>query len=150
MERIVSEEAVLVQDLEATTRGTKGFGSSDRGTPRPDIVTKQSCTSAESLTNQPWKVTGRSGTQDSHNQHPKNAETLLSEPLDAQHQTSCQEAPRQEKMTEQCRAGAGLLTKQGCKVTDPADQHRRNNKAQQPEKDSKKIYISEITSQEFR
>ena len=50
-------------------------------------------------------------------------------------------------MTKQCRARAGLLTKQGCEVTDPSGQHKKNNKVQH--KKSKKIYISEITSREF-
>ena len=80
VERIISEEAILVHELETTTRGTKGFGSSDRRTPRPDRMTKQSHTGAELPTNQSWKVTGRSDTQGSHNQHTKEAERLLSEP----------------------------------------------------------------------
>ena len=50
VDRIIYNEAILVQDLEATTRGTEEFGS------RNKRVTKQS-----------WKVTGRSDTQGSHN-----------------------------------------------------------------------------------
>ena len=51
VEKIMSEEAVLVQELEATTRGMKGFRRSDRRAPRPDRMTKQSRTGAELLTN---------------------------------------------------------------------------------------------------
>lgn len=56
VKRIISGEAILVADPEANTRGTKGFGSSDRGAPRPEMMTKQSRTGTELLNNQSWKV----------------------------------------------------------------------------------------------
>ena len=40
VERIISEEAILLQNLEATTRGMKGFRNSDKGAPRPDMMSK--------------------------------------------------------------------------------------------------------------
>ena len=47
MERILSQEIVLVQDLEDTKRGTKGFGSSDKE------LTKQAGAGADLLSKPP-------------------------------------------------------------------------------------------------
>ena len=51
-EKIINEEAILVQDLEATTRGTRGFGSSDKG------VTKQVGAAPDYLVISPGKPQG--------------------------------------------------------------------------------------------
>ena len=50
VERIINNEAILVEDLEATTRGTKGFGSSDKG------VTKQVGAAPDCLVINPGKL----------------------------------------------------------------------------------------------
>ena len=59
VEKIISDEAILVQDLEATTRGTKGFGNSDEG------VTKQVGAVPDCLVRMPGKL--------QHDQTPKTA-----------------------------------------------------------------------------
>lgn len=51
-------------------------------------------------------------------------------------------------MTNQGRAGARLLTRQVCEVKDPSDQPKKSKRVQHEER--MKIYISEITSREFR
>ena len=68
MERILSEEIVLVQDLEDTRRGTKGFGSSDKE------LTKQSGAGAGLLNKQSCEVTGPPG-----HSSPQNGKIQISE-----------------------------------------------------------------------
>ena len=90
VERIASEEAILVENREITERGTKGFGSSDmeltkqvgtgpnlptklstqgasHRTPRPRKTSLQFRTCADLLTKQSQKVRARSGKEGSHN-----------------------------------------------------------------------------------
>ena len=89
MERIASEEAILVENVETTERGTNGFGSSDME------LTKQVCTSPNLLT--------KSSTQE---------KCSLSEITQgASHGT-----PRPRKTTLQVRTCADLLTNQSQKV----------------------------------
>ena len=173
MERIASEEAILVENLETTERGKKGFGSSDmelikqvrtgadlliksptqeksslretnqgapHWTPRPRTTSLQVRTSVDLLTNQSQKVTGRSGKEGSHNQHPKMAEDPLSEPS----QEASQRTPRTKTIPLQAGTGLDLLTMQSWGVIGPQGQHKKNNKPQG------KMYISEITQKEFR
>ena len=86
VERIASEEAILVENLENTERGTKGFGSNDRELTKqvdtcPNLLTKSSTqeksalketiplqagTGPDLLTQQSWGVTGPA------EQHKKN------------------------------------------------------------------------------
>ena len=94
MEKILNEEIVLVQDLEDTRRGTKGFGSSDRE------LTKQTGAGADLLSKPP----------------PQKQQSSLSESL---LQNDRQKMPRPHMMTKQSGAGAGLLNKQSCEVTGP-------------------------------
>ena len=74
-EKVLSEEVLKVEDIEKRERGEKGFGSGDQKATKTEMMTKQSSASAELLTNQSWKVTGRSDTQDTQNQHLKEAES---------------------------------------------------------------------------
>ena len=92
------------------------------------------------LTNQFQKVTGRSGKEGSHNQHPKMAEDPLSEPS----QEASQRTPRTKIIPLQVGTGPDLLTKQLWEVIGPLEQHRKDNRPQG------KIYMSEITQKEFR
>ena len=116
VERIQSEEIMLVQDLEDTRRGTKGFGSSDKE------LTKQTGAGADWFSKPP-----------SQKQQSSLSESLL--------QNDQQEVPRPHMMTKQSGAGAGLLNKQSCEVTGPADHSSPQNG---------RIHISEITQKEFR
>ena len=50
VEKIISDKAIRVQYLEATTRGTKGFRSSDKG------VTKQVGAVSDCLVSMPGKL----------------------------------------------------------------------------------------------
>ena len=134
VERIASEEAILVENLETTERGTKGFGSSDME------LTKQVSTGPNLLTNRSQKVTGRSDKEGSHNQHPKVAEDQLSEPA----QEASQRTPRTKTIPLQVGTGPDLLTKQSWGVTGTPGPYEKNNGPQG------KIYISEITQTEFR
>ena len=171
VERIAIEEAILVENLETTERGTKWFGSIDieltkqvgtgpnlltklltqekcslkkttqgtsHGTPRPRKTSLQVRTCADLVTNQSQKVTGRSGKEGSHNQHPKVAEDPLSEPS----QEASQRTPT-KTIPLQVGTGANLRTKQSWGVTGPPKQHKKNNRPRG------KIYISEITQKEF-
>ena len=95
VEKILSEEMVLVQDLESTRRGAKGFGSSYK------ILTKQSGTSTGLLTKLPPKDKGP--------------------PSESLPKKNFQEMPRPQMMTKQSGAGAGLLNNQSWKVTGPTD-----------------------------
>ena len=102
VEKILNTEAILVQNLEATIKETKGFGSSDWE------VTKQVGTSADLLTKPPSKETKGS----------------LSESLSKK---SSQDTPRPQMMTKQAATGAELLSKQSWKVTGPMDQNSPQN-----------------------
>ena len=153
MERIAREEAILVENLETTKTGTKGFGSSDielikqvctgvdlliksptqeksslrettPGMPRLRWTPLQVRTGADLLTNQSQKVMGRLGKEGSHNQHPKVAEDLLSEPT----QEASQRTPRTKTIPLQVGTGPDLLTKQSWGVIGPPEQHKRNNR----------------------
>ena len=171
VERIASEEGILVENLETTERGTRGFRSNDMELSKQvrtgaDLLIKsptqeksslsepsqeasldtprtrplQVRTSADLLTNQSQKVTGRSGKEGSHNQHPKMAEDPLSEPS----QEASQRMPRTKTIPLQVGTVVDLLTKQSWGVIGPPGQPKKNNRPQG------KIYISEITQKEFR
>ena len=171
VERIASEEGILVENLETTERGTRGFRSNDMELSKQvrtgaDLLIKsptqeksslsepsqeasldtprtrplQVRTSADLLTNQSQKVTGRSGKEGSHNQHPKVAEDPLSEPS----QEASQRMPRTITIPLQVGTVVDLLTKRSWGVIGPPGQPKKNNRPQG------KIYISEITQKEFR
>ena len=96
VEKIISDEAILVQDLEATTRGTKGFGSSDGG------VTKQVGTAPECLVSIPGKLQdGPTPQAATINIQEKAEDSLNKKPRKV-----CQEAPRTQTMTKQAGACA--------------------------------------------
>ena len=90
VERIASEEAILVENLETTERGTKGFGSSDME------LTKQVGTGPNLLT--------KLSTQEKS--------SLKKTTQGASHGT-----PRPRKTSLQVRPWADLLTNQSQKVT---------------------------------
>ena len=102
IETIISDEAILVQDLGITTRGTKGFGSSD------EEVTKQVGAAPDCLVSIPGKL------QD--DQTPKaatiNIQKKAENSLNQKPRKVCQEAPRAQTMTKQVGACARLLSKQ--------------------------------------
>ena len=115
VEKIISDKAILVPDLEATTRGTKGFGSSDEG------MTKQVGAAPDCLVSMPEK------SQDGQIPKPatiniqKKAENLLNQNL----RKLCQEAPRAQTMTKQVSACLDCLVSNPRKLQD----NRTRNKA---------------------
>ena len=117
VEKIISDEAILVQDLEATTRGMKGFGSSNKG------VNKQVGAASDCLVSMPGKLqddqTPKAATIDIQ----KKAENLLNQ----KPRKVCQEAPRAQTMTKQAGACARLLSKQPWKVTERAGKEGSHN-----------------------
>ena len=184
---IISDEGILVQDLEATIRGTKGFGSSDEGVtkqvgaapdclvsipgklqddqtpkaatinmqkkaenslnqnlrkvcqeaPRAQTMTNPVSACARLLSKQPWEVRGRSDKKRSHNQHPKGARSLLSEPT----QETPQRAPK--PMTKQVSAAPDCLVSHLQKIPGPIDQTESHNT---PNGTSEgRIHLREIT-----
>ena len=117
VERIINDEAILVQDLETTTRGTKGFGSRDKG------VTKQVGAVPDCLAISPERV--------QEDQTPKTATINIQEEaessLNQKARNDCQEVPRAQVMTKQGSKCARLLIKQPWKVTGRSDEGRSHN-----------------------
>ena len=172
MERIASEEAILVENLETTERGTKGLGSSDME------LTKQVGTGPNLLTKLPIQEKGlrKKTTEGAFHRMPRPRETSLQvrtcadlltnqsqkvtgrsgkkgshnhhpkvaeDPRSEPSQEASQRMPRTKTMLLQVGTGANLLTEQSWEVTGPLGQHKKNNKPRG------KIYISEITQKEF-
>ena len=111
MERILNDKGILVQDLETTARGTKGFGSSDKG------VTKQVGAAPDSLVISPRRLQG--------DQAPKaatiNAQEEAERSLNQKTRKDCQEVSRVQAMTKQGSACARLFRKQPWKITERSD-----------------------------
>ena len=137
VERIISDEAILVQDLEATTRGTKGFGSSDKG------VTKQDGTAPDCLVNIPEKLQDDQTPKAAAINIQKKTESSLNQNL----RKLCQETPRAQTMTKQVSAVPDCLVSHLQKIPGPRNQTEGHNT---PNGTSEgRIYISEITHREF-
>ena len=117
VERIISDEAILVQDLEATTRGTKGFGSSDKG------VTKQVGAAPDCLVNISEKLQDDQTPKAAAINIQKKTESSLNQNL----RKLCQETPRAQTMTKQDSACARLLSKKPWEVTGWSDKKRNHN-----------------------
>ena len=117
MEKIISDEAILVQDLEATTRGMKGFGSSDEG------VTKQVGAAPDCLVNIGEKL------QDDqiHKAATISIQKMAGSSLNQNLRKVCQEVPRAQTITKQVSACARLLCKQPWKVTEWSDKEGSHN-----------------------
>ena len=107
VEKIISDKAILVQDLEATMRGTKGFGSSDEG------MTKQVGAAPNCLVSMPGKLQDGQTPKAATINIQKKAEKSLNQNL----RKLFQEAPRAQTMTKQVSASPRLLGKQPWKVT---------------------------------
>ena len=172
MERIASEEAILVENLETNERGTKGSRCNDI-----ELI-KQVSTGADLLIKSPTqeKSSLRETTQGAPHGRPRPRKTSLQvrtsadlltnqsqevtgrlgeegshnqypkvaeDPLSEPSQEPSQRMPRTKTILLQVGTGADLLTKQSCGVTGTPGQHKKNNRPQD------KIYISEITQKEF-
>ena len=172
VERIASEEAILVENLETTERGTRGFGSSDME------LTKQVGTGPNSLTKLSIQERSllRGPTQGASHGMPRPKKTSLQVRTGAdlltnqsrkvtgrsnkegshnQHpkvaedqltepaQEASQRTPRTKTIPLQVGPGPNLLTKQSWGITGPLEQHKKSNGPRG------KIYISEITQKEF-
>ena len=168
VERIASEEAILVEKLETTERGTKGFGSSEMELTKqvgtgPNLLTKLSTQGRSSLrettqgashgTQRPRKtslqvhscaalLTNRSqevmGRSDKEGSHNQHPK-VAKDQLSEHAQEASERTPRTKTIPLQVGTGPDLLTKQSWGVTGPPEQHKKNNGPQD------KIDISEIT-----
>ena len=105
VKRIISDEDILVQDLEATKRGTMGFGSSDKG------VTKQVGAAPDCLVSSAGKLQGA--------QTPKAATINIQKKV----KSSLNQKPR-EVCQEELRAHS--MTKQALSRDPPTDAKARN------------------------
>ena len=140
VERIINDEAILVQDLEATTRGMKGFGSSNKG------VTKQVGTAPDCLVSSPGRLPDDQAPKTATINIQKEAENSLNQ----QTRKDCQEVPRAQAMTKQGSTRARLFSKQPWKVIGRSNQREGHNPPNGTLAQSRKIQISEITEKEFR
>ena len=167
-ERIASEEAILVENLETTERGTKGFGGSDMELTKqvgtgPNLLTKLSTQEKSSLKKTTeWASHGTPRPRETSLQVRTCVDLLTNQSLKVtgrsgkkgshnQHQKvaedppskpsqeASQRMPRTKTIPLQVGTGANLLTEQSWGVTGPPGQHTENNKP------PGKIYISEIT-----
>ena len=91
MEKIINDEAIPVQDLEATTRGMKGFGGSDKG------VTKQVGAVPDCLVISPGKLQGDQAPTAATINIQEKAESSLNQKT----RKDCQEVPRAQAKTKQ-------------------------------------------------
>ena len=173
VERIASEEAILVENLETTERGIKWFGSSHMELTKqvgtgPNLLTQSSTQEKSSLrettqgashgTPRPRKtflqvrtcadlLTNQSqkvmGRSNKEGNHNQHPK-VAEDRLSEPTQEASQRTPRTKTIPLQAGTGRDLLTKQSWGVTGPQEQHKKNNRHQG------KVYISEITQKEFR
>ena len=111
VERFISNEAIKVQDLETTIRGTKGFRSSDTR------VTKQVGTVPDCLVSSPGRLQDDQTPKAATIHIQKEAESSLNQTT----RKSCQQVPRTQTMTKQVSACGKLLSKPPWNVTGPSD-----------------------------
>ena len=163
----------MVENLETTERGTKGFGSSDmeltkqvgtglhlltKSSTQEKSSSKKTTQGATHGTPRPSKtslqvrtgadlLTNRSrkvtGRSDKEGSHNQYPK-VAEDPLSEPSPEASHGTPRTNTIPLQVGIGPDLLTKQSWEVTGPSGQHKKNNRPQD------KIYISEITQKEFR
>ena len=171
VERIASKEAILVENLETTERGTKGFGSSDMELIKQvrmgaDLLIKSPTLEKSSLrettqgaphgmprprrTSQQVRTSADllinqsrkiTGRLDKGGSHNQHAK-VAEDLLSELSQEAFLGTPRPKHIPLQVGTGADLLTKQSWGVIGPPEQYK-NNRPQG------KIYVSEITQKEF-
>ena len=177
VERIISDEAILVQDLEATKRGMKGFGSSDKD------MTKQAGPSADLLTKSPLQKEKYSSNKSTYQETPKpqmmtkevgaasdclvnNSEKVRGQletqgsydqhPKMAKRPLSelCQETPQKrtkpEMMTKQVGAAPDCLVSHPPEISGPTEEGKSQRTLKSTPVQGGEIHISEITQKEFR